>query len=95
MPTPPPDVEQQGQREQGTTTQREPWPSAPFPALDPDRYAAIVRTAFSKRRKTLRNALRGLLEADEIAAAGCDPGARPETLAPADFARLSVVSTGR
>mgnify|MGYP001813316574 FL=1 len=73
----------------------EPWPSSPFPALDPDRYALIVRTAFSKRRKTLRNALRGVLEADEIAAAGCDPGARPETLAPADFARLSVVSTGR
>ncbi len=68
-----------------------PWREAPFPDVDPARYAELVRTAFSKRRKTLRNALRGLLEADEIAAGGVDPGARPETLDPAAYARLSVL----
>ena len=67
-----------------------PWRESPFPAIDPGRYAELVRVAFSKRRKTLRNALRGLLEVDEIVAAGVDPGARPETLDPAAFARLSV-----
>ena len=42
------------------------------------------------RRKTLRNSLRPLMDAEMIAAAGCDPSARAETLAPADFARLAV-----
>ena len=42
------------------------------------------------RRKTLRNSLKPLLDADAIAAADCDPSARAETLAPDDFARLAV-----
>ena len=52
--------------------------------------ANIVAAAFSQRRKTLRNALRSLLDADAIAAAGVDPGARPETLSPAQFAALAA-----
>jgi 16S rRNA (adenine1518-N6/adenine1519-N6)-dimethyltransferase len=71
-----------------------PWAEPPFPLGDPAGFAAIVREAFSKRRKTLRNALRGTLETDDILAAGCDPGARPETLAPADFARLAAAAAG-
>jgi 16S rRNA (adenine1518-N6/adenine1519-N6)-dimethyltransferase len=43
------------------------------------------------RRKTLGRALKGRLTAEQIAAAGIDPGARPETLAPADFAKLSAL----
>jgi 16S rRNA (adenine1518-N6/adenine1519-N6)-dimethyltransferase len=41
------------------------------------------------RRKTLGRALKGRLTADQIASVGIDPRARPETLAPADFARLA------
>ncbi len=67
-----------------------PWAEPPFPLGDPARFAAIVREAFSKRRKTLRNALRGTLDTEGILAADCDPGARPETLSPADFARLAA-----
>ena len=70
----------------------------PHAALDPasrDRFAAIVGTCFSKRRKTLRNALRGLCGEPEIAAADLDPGARPETLSVDDFVRLAQVATGR
>ena len=50
----------------------------------------LVTAAFSQRRKTLRNALRALLTAEDIASCGLDPGRRPETLAPADFGRLAA-----
>lgn len=53
-------------------------------------YAAVVAAAFGQRRKTLRNALAALLDATQIAAAGIDPGARAETLAPAQFGRLAL-----
>jgi 16S rRNA (adenine1518-N6/adenine1519-N6)-dimethyltransferase len=62
------------------------------PPLDIDDrgvFSQIVRQAFSMRRKTLRNALRGLLDAALIERAGIDPGARPETLSPAEFANLA------
>jgi 16S rRNA (adenine1518-N6/adenine1519-N6)-dimethyltransferase len=61
----------------------------PFALADPAGYARIVLAAFTKRRKTLRNSLAGLLDATAIAAAGVDPGARPETLAPQQFAALT------
>lgn len=53
-------------------------------------FAKLVAAAFSQRRKTLRNALRALLDATAIAACDVDPGARPETLSPAQFARLAA-----
>lgn len=52
-------------------------------------YGKIVAAAFGQRRKTLRNGLAGLLGAGQIAAAGIDPGARAETLAPAQFGSLA------
>jgi 16S rRNA (adenine1518-N6/adenine1519-N6)-dimethyltransferase len=60
------------------------------PAFDTDeRYARLVSAAFSQRRKTLRNALRTLLEASQIESCGIDPGLRPETLSPAQFGALA------
>jgi 16S rRNA (adenine1518-N6/adenine1519-N6)-dimethyltransferase len=56
---------------------------------DRERFAAIVRAAFGQRRKTLRNALTGTMDAEAIAAAGLDPGARAEQLSVADFVRLA------
>ncbi len=53
------------------------------------RYARVVSTAFSQRRKTLRNAVRSLLDAAAIESCGIDPGARPETLAPQQFGLLA------
>ncbi|HEV2110190.1 MAG TPA: 16S rRNA (adenine(1518)-N(6)/adenine(1519)-N(6))-dimethyltransferase RsmA [Gammaproteobacteria bacterium] len=67
-----------------------PHQSPPFPIPDPRRFAAIVTQAFSHRRKTLRNALAGLVDEDGIRAAGIDPKARPEILSAADFAHLST-----
>ena len=56
-------------------------------------FAEVVRRAFSQRRKTLRNALSGLLDARRIEAAGVDPGARAETLDLAAFAALADAVT--
>lgn len=67
----------------------EPWPEPPFALPDPARFAEVVRRAFGQRRKTLRNALAGLVDEDAIRAVGCDPGVRAETLPPEVFARLA------
>jgi 16S rRNA (adenine1518-N6/adenine1519-N6)-dimethyltransferase len=60
------------------------------PAFPVDaRYGRVVAAAFSQRRKTLRNALRNLLDASAIEACGIDPGARAETLPPSAYAALA------
>jgi 16S rRNA (adenine1518-N6/adenine1519-N6)-dimethyltransferase len=63
----------------------------PFPLPDPDRFARVVAAAFSMRRKTLRNSLRGLVDAGAFEAAGVDAGRRPETLSPAEFGALAAL----
>jgi 16S rRNA (adenine1518-N6/adenine1519-N6)-dimethyltransferase len=50
----------------------------------------LTTAAFSHRRKTLRNGLKGLLSAADIEACGIDAQMRPETLAPEQFGRLAV-----
>jgi 16S rRNA (adenine1518-N6/adenine1519-N6)-dimethyltransferase len=50
----------------------------------------LVTAAFSHRRKTLRNGLKGLLTGEDIETCGIDPQLRPETLAPAQFGLLAV-----
>jgi 16S rRNA (adenine1518-N6/adenine1519-N6)-dimethyltransferase len=50
----------------------------------------LVTAAFSHRRKTLRNGLKGLLTPQDIEACGIDPQLRPETLAPAQFGLLAA-----
>jgi 16S rRNA (adenine1518-N6/adenine1519-N6)-dimethyltransferase len=63
----------------------------PLWAAEPH-YGAVVSAAFGQRRKTLRNALAALLSAEQIAAAGVDPGARAETLAPEKFGALALAA---
>ena len=81
--TPPPKVD-------SAVVRLVPYAEPPFPLPDPARFAAIVNQAFSRRRKTLRNALQGLVDPEAIAATGLDPGARPETVSPEAFARLAL-----
>jgi len=70
----------------------------PVPVADPTRFAAVVRAAFSQRRKSLANALGAGLglstdRARRLAlAAGIDPGRRAETLSLAEFAQLAARS---
>jgi 16S rRNA (adenine1518-N6/adenine1519-N6)-dimethyltransferase len=52
-----------------------------------ERFADVVRRAFSARRKTLRNALG--LAPEDFAALGIDPQLRPENLSPQDYARIA------
>ena len=45
----------------------------------------LVTAAFGQRRKTLRNALKKYLSAEQLEALGINPGQRPETLTVADY----------
>jgi 16S rRNA (adenine1518-N6/adenine1519-N6)-dimethyltransferase len=64
--------------------------SAPrFPIGSDGALRTLVTAAFSHRRKTLRNGLKGLLSAADIAACGIDPGLRPETLSGPQFGLLA------
>ena len=56
---------------------------------DPQQLSRLVTQAFSKRRKTLRNALKGLLLEDQLRSCGIDPGARPEQIAISEWVALS------
>jgi 16S rRNA (adenine1518-N6/adenine1519-N6)-dimethyltransferase len=58
-------------------------------AKDEALFARIVTTAFSQRRKTLRNTLRNILELADFEALGIAPSARAETLAVSDFVRIA------
>jgi 16S rRNA (adenine1518-N6/adenine1519-N6)-dimethyltransferase len=49
-----------------------------------------VRAAFSQRRKTLRNALKGLLIEEQLRSLGIDPGLRPERLEPKQYAQMAA-----
>ncbi|MCY1514517.1 Ribosomal RNA small subunit methyltransferase A [compost metagenome] len=61
----------------------------PHPAKDVALLERVVREAFNQRRKTLRNTLKGLLDAAAIEAAGVDGSLRPEQLDLAAFVRLA------
>jgi 16S rRNA (adenine1518-N6/adenine1519-N6)-dimethyltransferase len=62
---------------------------APVSVADSDRFFALVKAGFATRRKTLRRALGGLVDAEAFVRAGVDPGARAETLSLDDWARLA------
>ncbi len=57
-------------------------------------FEMVVRSCFNQRRKTLRNNLKGMLTAEQIAQQDVDPGARAETLDMDQFARLSNAVAG-
>jgi 16S rRNA (adenine1518-N6/adenine1519-N6)-dimethyltransferase len=56
---------------------------------DPLLFERVVREAFGQRRKTLRNALQGVCDAEAIAAAGIRPELRAEQVEVAGFINLS------
>jgi 16S rRNA (adenine1518-N6/adenine1519-N6)-dimethyltransferase len=59
------------------------------PVRDAERLFALVNAGFATRRKTLRNALGGLVDEDAFAVAAIDPRARAETLGLDDWIRLA------
>ncbi|QKT04358.1 16S rRNA (adenine(1518)-N(6)/adenine(1519)-N(6))-dimethyltransferase RsmA [Ectothiorhodospiraceae bacterium 2226] len=67
----------------------------PVRVQDPQALQQVVRQAFSQRRKTLRNALKGLLDAADLEAAAIPPGERPERIGLEGYARLADRLSGR
>lgn len=62
------------------------------PHVNPELHATfnhLVKCAFAQRRKTLRNNLKGLLDAEQISNCGIDPGQRAETLSLEQFKCLT------
>jgi 16S rRNA (adenine1518-N6/adenine1519-N6)-dimethyltransferase len=60
------------------------------PAIDDEKLLGrLVATAFSQRRKTVRNAMKTLLGEGELRSLDVDPGLRPEALAIADYVALA------
>lgn len=62
---------------------------AEITVLDEALFARVVATAFSQRRKTLRNTLASLLESDDFARLGIDAGLRAENLAVVDYEKIT------
>ena len=54
-----------------------------------ERMGRVVKSAFAQRRKTLRNALRDVVTAEQFEIAAINPGHRAETLSVDDFIRLA------
>jgi 16S rRNA (adenine1518-N6/adenine1519-N6)-dimethyltransferase len=67
----------------------QPWTTPPHVANDPEHFANLVAQAFSQRRKTLRNTLKGMVTAEQMESVGIDPQRRAETLTVADFVNLA------
>jgi 16S rRNA (adenine1518-N6/adenine1519-N6)-dimethyltransferase len=67
----------------------QPLPGPPFDVGSEKNLGKVVAAAFSQRRKTLRNSLRSLFTAEQILAAGIDPGQRAEQLSLSQFAALA------
>ena len=78
---PPPDVN-------STVVRLDPLPSGTYEIDNEAALSALVARAFMQRRKTLRNALRDVVVADDFDALGIDPGLRPEQVPIADYVRL-------
>jgi 16S rRNA (adenine1518-N6/adenine1519-N6)-dimethyltransferase len=70
-----------------------PYADPPVPAKDVHLLQTVVRTAFGQRRKTLRNNLKTLIDADQLEQLGIDPGLRPERLTLAQFVSISDALT--
>jgi 16S rRNA (adenine1518-N6/adenine1519-N6)-dimethyltransferase len=52
-------------------------------------FEAVVAAAFGQRRKTLRNAVQRLIDAERLQSIGIDPGVRGDTLSVAQCAAIA------
>ena len=66
-----------------------PKPAGALGDVDPERLDRIVRAAFAQRRKTLHNALRGVIADAELEAIGIDPRTRAEDVAVESYVGLA------
>ena len=66
-----------------------PLPAGEIEVRNEKLFAAIVRTAFGQRRKTLRNTLKGYLSEQDFEKLGINAQLRAENLAVADFIKVA------
>jgi 16S rRNA (adenine1518-N6/adenine1519-N6)-dimethyltransferase len=66
-----------------------PHASLPYIAKDKDLFAKVVLQAFSQRRKTLRNTLKGILDDAGFEVLGINPQLRAENLSVAQFVAIT------
>ncbi len=66
-----------------------PYQQKPFIANDELQFAGFVKQAFSQKRKTLRNNLKGWLSTEQIESCGVEPSARAETISVEKFVELA------
>lgn len=66
-----------------------PLPADRYDIRDADRLSRLVATAFSQRRKTVRNALRQVADEATLESVGIDPRLRPESISIAQYVALS------
>ena len=66
-----------------------PHETLPYPADSLERLQHVVRQVFTKRRKTLRNAVAGIVPSEALDELGIDAGLRPENLSLKQYVQLS------
>ncbi|MCL7943203.1 16S rRNA (adenine(1518)-N(6)/adenine(1519)-N(6))-dimethyltransferase RsmA [Marinobacter sp. ATCH36] len=66
-----------------------PHETLPHPAKDYKLLQAVVRTAFSARRKTLRKALAGMITVQQLNSIGINDGLRPENLGLPEYVAIA------
>ena len=66
-----------------------PLPAGTYVINDEERLSRLIATAFSQRRKTIRNSLSKVVDEAQLVDAGIDPGLRPEAISIGDYVRLA------
>jgi len=72
-----------------------PRPAATHGARSEEVLGKVVTAAFTKRRKTLKNALAAVIDEEALRALGLDPGVRPENLGVQDYVAIANAVTER
>ncbi len=66
-----------------------PLPAGTYEIHNESYLSQLVATAFSQRRKTIRNALRKIADEETLRSVGIDPGVRPEAVSIAEYVQLA------
>lgn len=80
---------------QSAVVQLKPYSTPPFPCKDLALLKSVTTTAFNQRRKTLSNALKPYLKAEDFLTLDLDPKGRAEELSVAEFVRITNFIAGK